>query len=233
MRIIKIKNNTESTITYAGQEILSGEYYQIQNETELSQFLKTTLLSDINPSVNNPVISMVNDGESDLSYEDGQNWLLDLHVKSVTVQESPPFAKPDYRTKFSKTAAIENAPKNDSTNIDFQLTKELYIFGGEGVVKNAEYGDYITAEIYDKDSVIPEAYRASLCEDWPTVAEYADLWIMVTDLPSNNPFTKIHMNTYPLIAKISAGLYLRITYHAIDAGETRQIAMNYFLDKKL
>ena len=156
-----------------------------------------------------------------------------LETKLVEQVDPPPFAAPTYRTKFDKTGSIVEVEKNNSVSIDYQIGSELYVFGGEGVAKNAEFGDYITAEINDKDSVIPEGYRAAMCENWPTVASYANMWLMVSDSVANNPFTKIYINTYPLIAKISAGLYLRVTYHAIDTGSTREVALNYFLDKKI
>jgi len=229
MRIIKIKNNTASTRTYAGQDILAGEYHQIQDESELASFLTTTLLSDINTDINDPALIIVNDGAADLDYANGQNWLLDLQTKTVTIEDQPephPFAKPDYRTKLDATSDLVTVASNSSEAIDFLITEERYVSGGKLIIENAEMGDYVIAEVYDKDSVIPEAYRSAMCEDWPSVAKYViKMWV--------DPSCPNYIDTRPLNAKITAGLYLRITYYATSVGSDRKVGINYNLTQKL
>lgn len=148
-------------------------------------------------------------------------------VSSVKVEESPPFATPTYRTKRSRTNSIITISPNETKHIDFQMTHELYASGGGVIYTGAELGDHVTACIYDKDEIIPQPYRAALCESWPTVAEYiVGEWVPKGD-------GRYEINTYPLNAKITAGLYLRITYVAADAGADRKIGVNYYLSKKL
>lgn len=144
----------------------------------------------------------------------------------LIIKESPPFATPSFRTKRNSSAIVDVA-KNTSGIVDYYLTQERYAQGGQLIYRNAELGDYISAEIHDKDSIIPEAYRAALCENWPTVATYIEKQL-IDDVKSSQT-----IDTYPLNAKITAGLYLRVTYNAIDFGETRKVAVNYFLSKKL
>lgn len=139
-----------------------------------------------------------------------------------------PFANPTYRTKRSKTADLVTIAPGATVNIDFQLTEERYIHGGSIVYDGAELGDYITACVYDKDGVIPVPYRIPLCEAWPVVGEYIPgEWI-------DPQGSRLEINTYPLNAKITAGLYLRITYYAAGGGLVpRKVGINYFLTKKL
>jgi len=130
---------------------------------------------------------------------------MDVHVI-----EQPPFAKPDYRTKISKTTSVIKVAPGETKDIDYQMAEERYVSGGHIVVKNGHFGDHIKASVQDADSLIPELYRAALCEDWPTVAEYIEgAWIHYGGEYSNHG-----IDTYPLNAKITVGLYLRVTYSA-------------------
>lgn len=162
------------------------------------------------------------------NYKSGANQTPVTYTET-TITETPPFATPSYRTKHDATPSITSVTANDHVHIDFQLTAERYVSGGCLVVKNAQFGDYVTAEVYDKDSVIPEAYRAALCESWPVVALYTiKEWVRY-----QGDYTVHEIDTTPLNAKITAGLYLRVTYYAVDAGSTREILINYNLTKKL
>jgi len=151
---------------------------------------------------------------------------------SVLVIENVPFAKPDYRTKRNATSSWITCSENSTTTSDFQLTAEFYISGGQILVKNAKEGDYISAEVYDVDQVIPSPYRSALCEAWPSVAKYVvKQWL----LPSIDGYgyDRTTIDTYPLNAKLTAGLYLRVNYHATSDSGNRKMAVNYFLTKKL
>ena len=143
--------------------------------------------------------------------------------------DNNPFAVPTYRTKYNATSNWIAVEPDSSAPNDFLLTAERYIAGGQLLVQNATMGDYVTAEVIDRDCVIPLQYRVALCENYPTVALYIERWWI-------NPtaeFITVDLDTAPLNAKISAGLYLRVTYHASAAGTTRQLAINYKLTKKL
>jgi len=158
-----------------------------------------------------------------------QNEVLPVEVTSLP--EPQPFAVPAYRTKRAATASLATCAANASATIDYLLTAERYVTGGKLIVENAVLGDYITAEVYDTDSVIPSPYRAAMCEAWPSVGKYIEKeWI---DTSGGGSTFSHEINTYPLNAKITAGLYLRVTYNAVNSGSTRNIAVNYYLTKKL
>jgi hypothetical protein len=152
-------------------------------------------------------------------------------VQQVNVMSEPKaFASPDYRTKRSKTTSLVTAAMNTSTNVDYLLTVERYAQGGALCVWGAEQGDWVEGMIMDLDSVIPEAYRSALCEAWPIVATYVEgEWLH----PANSGNVIHEINTYPLNAKISAGLYLRVIYHAANLGSDRKVGITYYLTKKL
>ena len=140
-----------------------------------------------------------------------------------------PFAYPEFRTKIDGTiSSITCAPNTDEYS-DYLLTAERYLSGGQMIIKNAEFGDWICAAVYDKDSIIPEAYRSSLCEAWPIVNQYViKMWIR----PDGETSEQV-IDTKPLNAKITAGLYLRIGYHASAIGIDRELVINYDLTVKL
>lgn len=164
-----------------------------------------------------------------ISAHDGS--ALEPEPELVTIKEQPPFAKPDYRTKRDAISAWETVTASQNKVIDFLISEERYVTGGEIIFKDAKEGDYISAEVYDKDNVIPEAYRAALCENHPTVAKYViKKWLKPTE---SGKYDSFMIDTYPLNAKISAGLYLRVTYHSSAETGDRKIAINYHLTKSL
>lgn len=152
-------------------------------------------------------------------------------VTSVIVQEQPPFSAPSYRTKRKgATEFLSMAPSTEQI-IDFLITEERYVHGGIIVFDGTEVGDTVTGEVVDIGNsgagVIPEPYRAALCEAWPVVANYLDH----EPLPPGKGYREI--NTYPLNAKITPGLYLRIKINTCAGGGTRKIGLGYYLTKKL
>ena len=165
--------------------------------------------------------------EFETSYKSGANKKLGVEITKQV--DPPPFAQPTYRTKLNATPSILTiAPGNDS-DVQYQLTQDRYVTGGSITVKNAQIGDYIVAEVEDVDGVIPVPYRTALCEAWPVVATYIEKqWIEV-----EGEYSVMKISTYPLNAKISAGLYLCMHYYATSVGVDREIAVNYHLTKKL
>jgi len=150
-------------------------------------------------------------------------------VVITEVVEAKPFAEPTHRTRRNAIPALVTCAKDSATNVDFTLPEELYATGGSIIIKNSEMGDWIEAEIVDTLGIIPEPYRAALCEDYPIVANYVlKHYIAATDI-----IVKEEIETYPLNAKISQGLALRIIYHAVDSGIDRVVAVNYHLSRKL
>jgi hypothetical protein len=156
-----------------------------------------------------------------------------LNVSVSSLPAAQPFATPTYRNKHDAVPAPVTCPDNTATAIDYQIAATEYTYGGEIIVQGAEFGDWLSAEIYDKDSIIPSFARSALCEAWPSVAKY----IIKKYLPVEEAGETVSaiIDTRPLIAQIPAGLYLRVTYNAIAATDApdRKAIVNYFLLKAL
>lgn len=150
-------------------------------------------------------------------------------IPTVKVSEAPepyPFAQPVYRTKRDATTSLVSVEPGSSEIIDYQLAEERYCSGGRLIVIGASVGDYFTAEIYDRDGVIPAIYRSAVSENYPTIAKYVSKeWV--------SPDGDHEMSSYPLNARITPGLCLRVTYTAVNSGTTRKVGVNYYLFKKL
>lgn len=140
-----------------------------------------------------------------------------------------PFAVPTHRAKINCIAAVVACAPGETVNLDFYMAAERFITGGELIVENGRIGDHFKAEVRDDAGIIPEPYRAVLCENWPVVATYIERsYLKVTSTLS------VHeIDTSPLTAKINAGLHLSLTFTAIETGEARNLALNYRLTKKL
>lgn len=166
------------------------------------------------------------------NYKANVNKKLGLAITSLPPSE--PFANPTYRTKHNRLPAAVECPNGESKAIDYILPEDLYASGGELVVRYPKFGDSITAEVYDPNGVIPVPYRAALCEAHPCVAKYVvGQFLALHD--SNSEYFKMSIDTRPLVAKISAGLALRVTYNSlsVEGAQARQVLVNYFLLKKL
>ena len=220
----RITNLDSVAHSWGGVYIGASAYYETANDTEDKAFAAdATFCTDLSNglasvSVNGAVLAWNNA----LTY-------LAQKIADVYVKATPPFAQPDYRTKRDATTGWISCASNDTQEIDFQLSEERYVTGGEIIFSGTKKGDYITAEVADPGNLIPEAYRSALCESHPTVARYiVKKWIKPTD-----GFDSFTIDTYPLNAKISAGLVLRVTFHASAAEGTRELAVNYHLTKKL
>ena len=224
--ICKIKNLTGSVTTLHGHEFAVDEIYQIPDNIRISWATSDSVLSAIYDED-----FEVHSDEGAISGLSNQlDWLKTYIPKTVDIASTPPFSEPTHRTKFTGCSEITSVASNNSENIDYQVTAERYVYGGSLIVENAEVGDYISACIYDKDSVIPEAYRSTLCEAWPIVATYVEKHFVPANGTSH---THEQICTYPLNAKITAGLYMRLTYNAIDSGSARGVGVNYKMVKKL
>ena len=223
MRSIYIKNISGATATLNGKEFTNNEEYQIPNSSV------SVWLNDYTFTAVNDEDFQIGDGDSYFaSYVDQMCW---LGSEVPPIVKTEPFAVPDYRTKRNGCASSSCAV-NSATNIDFKLEEELYVHGGELGVENAEVGDYVEACIYDKDSIIPEAYRSALCEDWPVVASYV-IRHNVKPIYDGKMNAKEVLSTYPLSAKVTEGLYMRITYNAVNTGSARNVLVDYCFSRKL
>ena len=220
---MKVKNNTNSSDVWMGMTIVDGSEYVV-GQSELSGWrADSKVMADISS-----LKLLVHDGTSYITdAAKAVAHFLDSAVAQVSVISQTPFAEPSFRTKRDKTPSIVTVSPGATEIIDFMLTQERYVTGGSMAIEGSEMGDYVSAEIYDKDSIIPSPYRDALCESWPCVAKYINgQWV-----PKS--VTHMEINTYPLSAKVSAGLYLRVTYTASQAGSSRKVGVTYFLNKKL
>lgn len=150
-------------------------------------------------------------------------------VSVATLPDSAPFAAPSFRTKWDAAPDIVVVQPNTPDFIDMVLSQEKYLYGGELIIENAELGDWISAEICDMGNVIPGPYQTLLAENWPTVAQY----IVKRFIRPMTPTSTVAIDTRPLSAKVTAGLYLRVNYHPTATGVARRVVVNYFGAKKL
>ena len=217
--ICKVKNISGAVNTLHGHEFQVDDIYDIKDSVRQSWASSDDVLTALS--------SETHEVHNSVGVIEGlSNQINHLHDHSpIEVAELEPFAKPTFRTKRNATTSIVSCALNTSTVIDFDLTEERYVAGGMLLIENYEFGDYVTAEVNDKNGVIPEAYRAALCEAHPTVAKYIEKeWVS----GANHS-----ISTMPLNAKITAGLCLRVTYHATNSGSARNVLINYDLTKKL
>lgn len=224
--IKKIKNADTISRTWVGQEITSGTYFTIDPLDYVKWSNDSQLLIDIASGK-----AIVNDGSVDISDVNSAINFLKGNTLEIQKQTSmPPFADPTYRSKYDATTSVETILASSNKVIDYLITEERYVFGGEIIVENAQFGDYFTAEVYDKDNVIPEQYRSALCENHPCVAKYlVKQWMCL----NGTLYNCREIDTRPLNAKITAGLYLRVTYYTSATVAIRSILLNYKLAKKL
>jgi hypothetical protein len=225
--MIIAKNNKVTSDVWAGQTIEPGAEYTLQA-------VDVVTWKD-NLKVNQDILS------GDLRISDGTTYFTNfvqaldflkgsiISSKITDMVDPHPFAQPLYRTKRMKTSAIATVAPGATNEILFQLPSELYTNGGCMIVENAKIGDYIYAEVEDVDSLIPAPYRAALCEAWPVVGQYIiGEWVEV-----QGQYSVHKINTAPLIAKITPGLYLSMHYVASSEGVDRKVAVNYYMNKKL
>lgn len=219
-RLDKEIRDSSISIALDGGSTVFGNQVTIAFKTSLGDDEKTTLDSLVNAHGGSPLVQAP-------------------QVVPVTVQsqsEPQPFAQPTYRTKRNATTDLVSIALNTNEVLDFVMAAERYVSGGCLHIENAELGDYVTAEVYDKDGVIPSPYRTAVCESWPTVGKYIEKEFIKVATPGRiqaGTISNHEIDTYPLNAKITAGLYLRVTYFAVNVGLTRRCGITYHLTKKL
>lgn len=119
---------------------------------------------------------------------------------------------------FAGNGIKATAAKNSTTNIDFKVTVDnIFINGGLILYKNANWGDYITAQVVDIDNVL--GYGANL-----VLQEYITKWYVHPD----DKELKILLD---YAGKIPINTYLRIKYTSTGVVTDVDIAVNYALHK--
>ena len=223
--VCRIKNKSGAATTLRGHYFEIDELYTIPDPLRVSWATSDEVIAAIGSGD-----FAIFDDVSELGISEGVDLLKNVVPVKAEIEKEPPFAEPTYRTKYDATDELITCEPDTVTSIDFEMPEELYVHGGAIVVKNAKFGDSIVAQVRDDAGLIPEAYRAALCEAWPVVAEYVPKQFIHY---LGGEYTVHCICTKPLNAKITAGLTLRIAYDATAEGLDREVAVNYMLTKKL
>jgi hypothetical protein len=227
---IALKNISGSVLAVHAHEFAVDEVLEIQDEYRKSWANNDDTLA----AIANDALQVQLNGVAISGVSDQINELKATVAPIVSVDSTPPFAEPAHRTKLDAVASAVAIQPGEAGNIDYLMTEERWAYGGEGFVVGAEPGDWLEAMVVDANSVIPVPYRAALCEaspGWPVINTYVKKSWMLCPGGGQNAVFKI--NTYPLIAKVTAGLVLRTIYHATSAGGARTVYANLLLTKKL
>lgn len=222
-----IKNKSGQNKVYGNVDLADGQSYSITDD-ELDRFrTSSALIDDLNGG-----LAEIWDSSASSAVKTGADGVVFLNdrLSYVDVTEQNPFGKPLYRTKCDASESLITIAPNSSQTTYYYLTEDRSVYGGTLIVKNAELGDWIRAYVNDSDGVIPLDYRESLCEDYPVVAEYISRKHVQI---SNGDITCMVLDYRPLIAKVTAGLYLVVEYHAVNTGVDRMAYFDYDMLKDI
>lgn len=104
-----------------------------------------------------------------------------------------------------------------TTHIDYKLTEERLVYGGQAMLKNHAFGDKIKFQVVDVDNVLGLGAGTVLGEymkDWNVADDIQVQPIVMVDFPT----------------KISANLYFRIAYTSVGAANV-SVCVNIFCFK--
>jgi hypothetical protein len=153
-------------------------------------------------------------------------------ASEVVVTQQPPFARPDYRTKRDGSPTWMDVNAGEVVNCDYTCPEERFVSGGECIALNAQKGDWIKAQVVDAHGYIPEPYRAAVAEAYPVIAEYVVRANLRPKTSSSDGYIYI-LDTYPLNARITQGLVLRVAYNASLVPGVRSFTTNYYLTRRI
>lgn len=131
-------------------------------------------------------------------------------------------AVPDLRNKldYNEEGVIGTATKDSTTDHDMKITDDnIFITGGEILFKDAEWGDYIVAQVVDKDNVLGGGAGVVL-------NEYIHKRYVHPDL-------KRSAVNIDYAGNVPKNLYLRIKYTSVGTTNDVKVAINYHLHKVL
>jgi hypothetical protein len=124
----------------------------------------------------------------------------------------------DTRNKFdyAEDAVLGTATKNTTTDVDYKVTDaQIYVQGGQILFQNAVWGDYITAQVVDKDNVL--GYGAGT-----VLNEYIAKRYIHPDLKKSEL-------EVPYAGEVPQNCYLRIKYTSVGTSTDVDVAINYKL----
>lgn len=137
----------------------------------------------------------------------------------------------DYNVKatgYRGTAAKATGDGSTDTDVDFAIgAEDRYINGLHLLLKNHTWDDRILyLRIVDKDGLIPSPARAAF-PGYPTLNEFGTNW-NVDDTEQDQG-----ANSFSYIARLPAGMYIRIGYRATGVVADVDIRPNFLLHKKI
>lgn len=228
MQIIKIKNIQDSSDTYCGQVIDSGEYYTIQNIQEATKFAQD---DKVNQHLwSDPAKILISNGIQDFTDKNiGDNW---LKGNSNRDSSGNPIIAPTFEYdedlngvwqgfKYIATAGVLNI-------YDEVVTTELKLRGGWyeilDITTKAVDGDYIEFAIIDKDDVLGlfSTYGLTVGVDILELSKFVRTDYINLNSNHRQEFTS------NAASNIVAGLYFRIYYNSIGQDDVNfKIVLKY------
>ena len=133
MSVKKIKNDTGSTKTYLGQDILAGAYYQIQAVEEISWSSHSALLTDIGSGD-----AVVNDGSVDITDVNDAIDFLKGNLPTKVEQVHDVNASLEAETAFTTTTEFNTI--SGTTESPYLLLKNPAASGKNLIVTHFNYG---------------------------------------------------------------------------------------------
>jgi hypothetical protein len=123
----------------------------------------------------------------------------------------------DLEAAFDSTGLV-TVTKTTTQDIDYKLTENLYLDGGELNTKDAEFGDKVTAQVIDIDNIL--GYGANFV---------VKTWLVEWGL-CNMGTCKILTDYKGYVLK---DLYLRIKYTSVGTTNDVKVIVNYKLHRAI
>lgn len=138
---------------------------------------------------------------------------------------SSPFAiNSEYEARA--TGFRGTATAGTSSNVDFAIgAEDRHIDGVRLFLVDHVEGDTMDFQIVDPDGVIPEPYRAAF-PSYPMLKQFGQAW------NADHEHSDQGKHVYNFLAKIAAGLYIRVVYHSTGI-EDVVVKLNARLYKKI
>jgi hypothetical protein len=231
--MVWIKNNSGSTKTWAGQQIVDQAYYEIQPTELIIWANDSTLLVDIANS--DAIVAKDDSGTADFSIiADAINYLKKNNP--IVIDKNTPvrsYALAEASMLRARLVGIINQSitKTVISDVDWLIphttyngvNKQGYMDGIEYYAKDAEMGDTITFQVVDKDGVgiVLGWYDQATFDAMGNlfvVDEFGKDWGIVP----NQDAIRLYK------AKLIPGLYIRIKYNSIGTTNDVHIVCNLF-----
>ena len=134
-----------------------------------------------------------------------------------------------FRARFKGYEAV--ATKNTTTPLDFLVSEDRYISGVHLIMCDHVFGDSVDFQVVDKDGV-------GVALGWYDQATFDFLGEYVADTFGENWYAESDKQKQepvivPYLAKIYAGLYIRVNYHSVGTVDDVKLKANMRLHKKV